>query len=68
MPEGSIVREHSLDSSGRPQYMDITVRHKGADVKFYFQKYEGTYCETKLRAFKTDTYHYYELIQKGEQL
>ena len=67
LTEGSIVREHSLDKYGYPQYLDITVEHRDGKVKFYYYNGDGRRVETKLRSFKPDDpYRYYELIKKGE--
>ena len=68
LPEGSIVREHSLDKYKYPQYLDIIVAHRDGKVKFYYQRYDGMRVETKLRSFKPDDpYRYYELIKEGNE-
>jgi hypothetical protein len=43
--------------------MDITVHHtEDGSVKYYRDA-----DEVKLRDFKVDTYHYYELIKRGDK-
>lgn len=63
LPDGSIIRQYSLDKYKRPQRMDITVHHtEDGSVKYYRDA-----DEVKLRDFKVDTYHYYELLKRGDK-
>lgn len=68
LPEGSIVREHSVGRDGIPQYLDITVHHTDdGKVEYYCKDYRGFTLKTKLRGFKIDSYHYYELLKRGDK-
>lgn len=66
LPEGSKIREHSLDRSGYPQYLDLTVdRSKG--FRLLFRDYYGMLQEQKIKYFKPDDrYRYYELIERKD--
>lgn len=66
LPEGSKVREHSVDRWGYPQYLDLVIdRSKG--FRLLFRDYYGMRQERKLRYFKpNDNYRYYELIERKE--
>ena len=66
LPDGSIVRWHSLDKYGGPQWLDVTVNHKKGKAVFTFQRYDGQLEEIKLRQYKPDDqYRYYELRRRG---
>ena len=68
LPDGSIVRQYSLDKYKRPQRMDITVHHtEDGKVEYYCKDYRGFTLKTKLRGFKIDSYHYYELLKRGDK-
>ena len=67
LPIGSIIREHSVDRYGYPQWIDVHVQKVKGVRTYLYRDYRGMYCRYYLKSYKEgDINRYYELIKRGD--